>query len=206
MILCLRTVPPLPDESRIPYGARLRSQAHALRDEALTQAGFPPEPGRFAKGAHGKPYLKNGTAYFNLTHCRGLAACIVGNAECGVDAEPLGRHVPAGVMRRVCSPEEQAFLKSCGKDPDAFFRLWTLKESYVKAIGMGLAFPLREAAFLPGEEGLRFSRNGCLFRQFRMAGHLISLCVLRDNAVPQPIGMEFLETSGHRNFMLEIEF
>jgi len=32
-------------------------------------------------------------------------------------------------------------------DPDReFFRYWTLKESFVKAIGMGLAFPMKKIA------------------------------------------------------------
>ena len=90
--------------------------------------------------------------YFNLSHTEGLAACVVARrAEVGVDAEHVGRggslmeiarhaFAPAEIARleRAASPDERREL---------FFDIWTLKEAYVKARGMGLSLPLQEFAF-----------------------------------------------------------
>lgn len=186
--LYLRSVPPQPGEARRAYAGRLREEAHRLLDTALADAGAPRGP--LAAGPHGKPYLPGGEARFNLTHCRGLAACAVGQIECGVDAEPLGRE-PGAALRRVCAPAERLFVESAPDPGFAFFRLWTLKESFVKAIGTGLSYPLQDAAFTPEGDGLRFCLTGFAFRQLVTAEHIISVCALREGAqmavLPEPL-------------------
>jgi len=127
----LHWVPPAPEESRQDYGRRLREEAHWLRDAVLKEMGFSPGPEFFEKGPYGKPYLKGSSIQFNLTHCRGLAAFAIGKRECGIDAESFERK-PGAAIRRACSPEETAYLERSA-DPDfAFFRLWTLKEAFIK--------------------------------------------------------------------------
>lgn len=186
----LHRVPPAPEESRQDYGRRLRQEAHDLRDEVLKGMGFPAGPDSFEKGPYGKPYLKGRSVQFNLTHCRGLAAFAVGKRECGIDAECWQRK-PGAAIRRACSPEETAYLEQSANPGFAFFRLWTLKEAFVKAVGRGLSFPLAEAAFSPGKgESLYFCREGYLFRQFAAGEHIISLCVIEKGLAPQPIRLE----------------
>lgn len=52
---------------------------------------------------------------------------------------------------------------------ERFFEIWTLKESYCKAIGLGLAFPMREIAFTKDKEGtIAGSRPGWRFWQTRL--------------------------------------
>ena len=189
----LHWVPPAPEESRQDYGRRLREEAHWLRDAVLKEMGFSPGPEFFEKGPYGKPYLKGSSIQFNLTHCRGLAAFAIGKRECGIDAESFERK-PGAAIRRACSPEEMAYLERSA-DPDfAFFRLWTLKEAFIKATGQGLSFPLAEAAFSPGEgDNLYFCQGGYLFRQCAAEKHIISLCVREKGLSPQPIVLEQAE-------------
>ena len=80
---------------------------------------------------------------FNLTHTRGLAACIVTQTlDCGVDAEALvvRRHA-MGIAERMFADEELQLLRDLeGPDlQDEFTSLWTLREAYCKACGTGLA-------------------------------------------------------------------
>jgi 4'-phosphopantetheinyl transferase len=74
----------------------------------------------------------------------------------GVDVEQLA-HEPhsQGVLRRVCSPKELARLERLPPDQrgDAFLRVWTRKEAYGKASGLGMGFQLRDVTV-----GLRGSR------------------------------------------------
>lgn len=88
---------------------------------------------------------------FNLTHTSGLVACAVTVArEVGIDVEQITRRILHDVPERFFSPREVADLRAL---PDAdqqlmFFDYWTLKESYIKARGLGLALPLRHFTFL----------------------------------------------------------
>jgi len=105
---------------------------------------------RFEAGARGKPRLVQATRdlRFNLSHSeeRALLAVSVGR-EVGVDIEYV-RTVPDmfGVADTAFSPLEIARLHDAPGDQQAevFFRVWTRKESFIKALGDGMHFPLKE--------------------------------------------------------------
>ena len=88
---------------------------------------------------------------FNLSHSRGLVACLVARDRAvGVDAEDTARAADLdGLARRHFAPAEQAQLFALPPGPRRlrFFELWTLKEAYLKARGVGLSLPLERFAF-----------------------------------------------------------
>jgi 4'-phosphopantetheinyl transferase len=122
-----------------------------LRGVLGAALGIPPERVAFVYGAHGKPALAPPQASsglrFNLSHAagRGLIGWAHGR-EIGVDVE-LVRPVRFGakIARRYFSDDEQgAFAGVSGAAWDeTFFRCWTRKEAFIKAVGDGLAHPLR---------------------------------------------------------------
>jgi 4'-phosphopantetheinyl transferase len=96
---------------------------------------------RLAYGLRGKPFLPNSDLRFNLSHADGLIVLAVSQgAEIGVDVERV-RPIPEmkTMVRDNFSLREQAALWSLPAvdQPDAFFRIWTRKEAYVKALGDG---------------------------------------------------------------------
>jgi 4'-phosphopantetheinyl transferase len=114
-----------------------------------------PEAWRFAANAYGKPLLnppKNSFfARFSLSHTGGLAVfAVMREAEVGVDAERTDRAVDAfRLSRRFFSPEEAAHLRKLPPEgsSEGFFHLWTLKESFLKALGRGFSLPMNTFAF-----------------------------------------------------------
>ena len=63
-------------------------------------------------GKLGKPYLPEyPRIFFSIAHCSGLAACLVSDKVCGVDAEAL-RKVSAGAVKRVFSQAEEKLISS----------------------------------------------------------------------------------------------
>ncbi|WP_052417349.1 4'-phosphopantetheinyl transferase family protein [Cellvibrio mixtus] len=107
-----------------------------------------PEDWTFSREKYGKPYLVDGGSgelKFNLTHSGSFVCCAVTTAgEVGVDIETTTfiKDVD-GVVNRFFATEEKEFLKTLAeyeKQP-FFFRLWTIKESYVKALGVGMNIP-----------------------------------------------------------------
>jgi 4'-phosphopantetheinyl transferase len=98
-------------------------------------------------GAHGKPLLSGDGLTFNLSHSgqRALVA-IATDGRVGVDVEHCRPRRPfARLSRRFFSEAEDRWLRALPAPGRAagFYRAWTLKESYLKAIGTGLAFSSR---------------------------------------------------------------
>ena len=115
---------------------------------------------------HGKPYLASHPHIrFNLSHCKEMAVCGVGKTALGVDGECL-RSVRSGVVRRACAPSEAQALAAAQQPDYMFTRLWTLKESFVKAIGVGISYPMHKAVFSLAEDELCTNITGAHFWQY----------------------------------------
>jgi len=130
-----------------PRGRLTYLVARALVRFALSaHAGVPPRAWRFRRAPHGKPELagpEGGVGLcFSLSHTDGLIACLVARVEVGVDAERLRRRVPVmPLARRFFTAAEMRNLQEVpgAHRRERFLRLWTLKEAYLKARGLGLA-------------------------------------------------------------------
>ena len=95
----------------------------------------------------GKPLLRDHPhIQYNISHCEGMAACVLADVPVGIDVEnirPFSEHA----ARRVCDQQEIDDIMKA-KDPNRqFFTYWTLKESCVKAMGCGMAYPLKKVVF-----------------------------------------------------------
>ena len=130
--------------------------AHALTRHALTnrRRSIDPSAWRFSVGPWGRPHPVNaetGELRFNLSHTQGMTAVAVAEGvDVGVDVEWIRPddwiYDTAGT---VFSPAEVASLVELADDErrDRFFLYWTLKESYIKARGMGVSLPLELISF-----------------------------------------------------------
>jgi len=100
----------------------------------------------FETGARGKPRLSAHPAlHFNLSHSGQLALIALGAIEVGVDVEKQ-RHLESlrEIARRHFSAAEVEELEAApaAAQLQAFYRCWTRKEAYVKALGHGLTLAL----------------------------------------------------------------
>ncbi len=122
--------------------------------------GGKPTDVEFSSNAAGKPRvaLRASNWKFNMSHSGELAAyAFTTQAEVGIDIERV-RALPdlEAIAGRFFCKAETAELVSIADDlerREAFYRCWTRKESYIKAIGRGLAEPLDafQVSLLPGE-------------------------------------------------------
>ena len=122
-----------------------------LRRFLAAELGVEPGRIRFDYGPHGKPSLAAEHAdsglTFNVSHSDGLGLFVLArNRAIGADVEkvrPL-RHGRA-VAERFFADDECAALDGLTGDAwdRAFFRCWTRKEAFIKAVGEGLSYPLR---------------------------------------------------------------
>ena len=125
--------------------------AHALVRDALSRhAPVPPDAWRFETNEYGRPSIATPAEWanlkFNLSHTRGrIVVAVARDLEIGVDVECANRTGDLeSIADRFFSPLEVEQLKAA---PELFFDFWTLKESYIKARGMGLSIPLDSFSF-----------------------------------------------------------
>ena len=184
---------------------RLRFERHrreSLATRALARTALshyhpiPPREWSFTANAHGKPVAKPECGLrFNLSNSVGLVVCLVAHqAEVGVDVEAFTRAPEIlKLAPEVFSPAEQAQLSALrGVDKlDRALSLWTLKESYIKARGLGLSLPLKKFSFLfGGDEGVHLEVDPSIgdeldrwrFCLLDHAAHRIALMVEGDAA------------------------
>lgn len=119
-----------------------------------------------------KPYLKYHEGLcFNLSHGGDYAVCAVSGVEVGVDVEKLQTN-HGTIVRRCFHENEQRWIAEQPDRDDAFTRLWTRKESYLKFLGSGLNTPLSSFSAVPGTE----AELGVHFAELAVKGHRICVC------------------------------
>ncbi|MBL9100844.1 MAG: 4'-phosphopantetheinyl transferase superfamily protein [Myxococcales bacterium] len=138
--------------------ARHRHQflvARALVRTTLSRyADLPPAAWRFVANGYGRPDIDPahglGDLRFNLSHTDGLVAVAVARGEVGVDVEDTWRRSHTDqIAEHFFAAGEVAGLRALPgeRQHGRFFDLWTLKEAYIKARGMGLAISLQRFGY-----------------------------------------------------------
>lgn len=198
------------EQARVQRFKFERHRRESLATSALMRVALshirpvPPQDWQFKLGEHGKPGLASkpgvdgkpeidpeGRLQFNLSNSVAMVVCLVAEGgEVGVDVEPFERSEQIlKLAPDVFSPAEQAQLMSLTDTQklDRAISLWTLKESYIKARGMGLSLPLDKFSFVFDTEGIRLQIDPSLsdtpqrwqFCQVDYAGHRIAAMVDR---------------------------
>lgn len=93
---------------------------------------------RSPKGKPFFPTMQN--LHFNITHSRTHIAIALSDTPVGIDLEPI-RSYPSMLVHRYFHRDEVDYLDTLADEwkAEAFTRLWTLKEAYVKYTGTGMA-------------------------------------------------------------------
>jgi len=105
--------------------------------------GMRPEDIVFSCSAHGKPSVPG--VEFNVAHSGDAIVIALHRSPIGVDVERLDRTLDIAAVSRMCfTDRERRAIGGAPARREAFFRLWTRKEAWLKAVGTGLSFPLRE--------------------------------------------------------------
>lgn len=131
----------------LEYGLRLRGYS-LVCDDGFQKLGI-------SREKHGKPCV-TGTKqlFFNLSHSGSYAAAVFSGEPVGIDVERV-RPVDLALAKRFFAAEEYAALRAVsdehgmgGRLDREFIRLWTRKESYIKAVGEGMHLPLADFSVL----------------------------------------------------------
>ncbi|MBN3526938.1 4'-phosphopantetheinyl transferase family protein [Paenibacillus apiarius] len=134
--------------------------------------------------AHGKPYAASHPEFhYNVSHSGDWVVCAVADLPLGVDIEQI-RPIELSIAERFFAASETEAILSL-REPERlsmFYKIWTLKESFVKAEGTGLSVPLDSVAFTVGgmDDIQMAARNEEYRYRFRMYApdpdHMLAVC------------------------------
>ncbi|MCF8301860.1 MAG: 4'-phosphopantetheinyl transferase superfamily protein [Bacteroidales bacterium] len=137
----------------------------------------------FEKTGNGKPTASPGhIMHFNISHSGNWVTCAIAKKQVGIDVEKI-KSVPLRLAKRFFSPDEYHTLVSLPEDKqkEYFFDLWTLKESYVKALGTGLRMGMQSFTIHNNEGNYMVHVAGqhedLFFRQYHIdLGYKLAVC------------------------------
>lgn len=89
-------------------------------------------------GENGKPFLKSGEMFFNISHCAEGAAVVIDTVPVGIDVQEIGGFNEK-VAKRFFDENENKKINASPDKAETFTRIWTLKESAIKCEGKSLA-------------------------------------------------------------------
>ena len=122
----------------------------------------------------GKPVIPDGPE-ISISHTKGAAAVAVSDRPLGVDIEQI-HTVRPNLPKRVMSTQEYLWYQAEMESAEAFFTLWTLKESYYKYLGTGLAGFPNETLFYPENGAWHLFGSSLSFSVLHLGNHVLSLC------------------------------
>lgn len=129
-------------------------------------------------GKNGKPEVED--ICFNLSHSDHIVVCAVSSESVGCDVEKI-ENLKEKVADRFFCKSEIAYLNSfSGEEQEKeFYRLWTMKESYIKMTGEGMRLPLDQFEIV-FDENVKVIRDGkicaCHIKEYEISGYKLTVC------------------------------
>lgn len=155
------------ESCKAPETRKQMLTAGLLLNRVLDKHGI--DAAKVTKGPYGKPMVEG--VQFNLSHTEGLVICAVSQEKVGCDVEKI-KQVPEGVAERFFHNNEKKYDK-------AFFRIWTLKESYMKMTGEGVHLSMCDFEVHLGEKVSIWRRGElqeCFMKEYDIPGYQIAVC------------------------------
>lgn len=113
-----------------------------IRKYLIQVLNIPNENILFRKNEYGKPFV-DFDIHFNISHSDEWVVCAISNHPVGIDIERISE-IDIKIAEQFFHENEYIWLQSKAQNSQvsSFFELWTIKESYIKAIGKGMYIPI----------------------------------------------------------------
>ena len=163
-----------------PESRRQSLGAGLLLNHVLHSHGFHMDDVTYA--VHGKPQIDG--FHFNMSHSGDYIICAVSENSVGCDVEKVS-DLPQNIAERYFTSKEVAYLNQLGdaEKVNEFYRIWTMKESYLKMTGEGLQFGMNRCAFRIGtvvEVYQDDEKQDCHMKEYRLNGYKVTVCAKED--------------------------
>ncbi len=135
---------------------------------------------KFTYNKFGKPSIKDNNIFFSISKAEGFFIIVVSNKEVGIDAEKIKKIKDLGAASIFCAKDEMDYIKN---NPNAFLKIWTLKESLIKCIGEGMSFNLKRACLSFNNQKIILKIDNKVdsryrFISFKKMNMIVSICYM----------------------------
>ncbi len=135
---------------------------------------------------YGKPYINgNNKIEFSISHSGNWVVVAISNITAGVDIEEIKHKDSLVIERFFSSNEKDDIYENIKTSDEKYYKLWTLKESYMKFTGLGLQVPIEQCVFQKKNKEYVLADNKQLqFSSFYVSsGYIVSVCTCRGTYV-----------------------
>ncbi len=147
--------------------------------------------------ADGNGKLHSSGIEFNLSHSGHYVAFACSDRPVGIDIEEVGSNMD--LSKTVMTPREyDDFIGAVseGDREDVFARMWTAKESYMKALGLGFRLPPETFRVLYGYDIACPTEGSRIFELEAPEGYHVSVCSSDDAILSQSLDADRLMSVG----------
>ena len=139
-------------------------------------------------GNNGKPYADN--IFFNVAHSGKFAFGVSSDKEVGCDVEII-KNAHLDIAKRFFTESEYNYISKSENSSNTFYKLWTIKESYIKLSGEGLRTPLNSFEININKDTITILENNkeknCYITHFEFKNHSFAICSMEE----PPLEIEF---------------
>ena len=121
------------------------------------------------RGEHGKPYILNLPAHFNVSHSGKYTILAISDKPIGIDIEII-EEFSAILAKKLFNEDELSYIAGNGPSRKksemqrSFYEIWTAKEAYLKYLGSGisggvntLSFSLKNSKLVPNKNDIKLT-------------------------------------------------
>ena len=115
--------------------------AYSLLDDLLKENGI--NEYEIVKNENGKPFLKDNSLFFSISHTNGFCAVCINDTPVGIDCEKIDENFQTQVeklSRRYFCKNEIELIEKNNFDVLSFFKIWTAKEAIIKKFGYNASY------------------------------------------------------------------
>ncbi|MEE0931404.1 MAG: 4'-phosphopantetheinyl transferase superfamily protein [Acutalibacteraceae bacterium] len=187
------------DKMRMRKDKNLSLAVGIIIDTYLKRINMNEKDMHYSSEEYGKPYFENlKNLHFNASHSGEMALCAFSDSEVGCDIEIISKS-NTDLAKRFFTQSEYEFIISTDKEctdissqqEERFYRIWTLKESFLKLTGEGLSGGLNtfEIKFQDNNTPVVIKNSILLpiyFKEYSLKNYRIALCS-KENIFPEEI-------------------
>lgn len=135
------------DKVKFPEDKKRSVAAGILLNQGLSAYGLRECDMVYETNQNGKPFFREYPQIrFSLSHSGEYVMAAFSDVEIGCDIQQM-EQTDLKIARRFFAPEEYAYIKEQEEESaqeEAFYRIWVLKESFLKAVGTGMALSMTD--------------------------------------------------------------
>ncbi len=138
---------------------RLSLGVEILLREALKEEKINLEDLSIQLDENGKPFFENHPEInFNLSHSGTKVLCIISEKKVGCDVETV-KDINLMIAKKFFAKSENDLILNSENKTDLFYKIWTLKESFIKTTGLGIKQKLNSFSFYFDNSQIKINQN-----------------------------------------------